>query len=33
VYWSAIILAPVVAKELKFSEKQSIIIPKLKPNK
>tara|TARA_B110000881_G_C18049001_1_gene258673 strand:- start:228 stop:359 length:132 start_codon:yes stop_codon:yes gene_type:complete len=33
VYWSAIILAPVIAKERKLSEKQSIIIPKAKPNK
>ena len=32
IYWSAIILAPVIAKDLKFSKKQSIIIPKNKPN-
>ena len=31
--WSVIILAPVIAKELKFSKKQSIIIPKTKPSK
>jgi len=33
VYWSAIILAPVIAKDLKLSKKQSIIIPKTKPSK
>ena len=32
-YWSAIILAPVIAKERQLSEKQLIIIPKTKPNK
>jgi len=33
IYWSVIILAPVLSKELKLIEKQSIIVPKLKPNK
>jgi len=33
IYWSVIILAPVLSKELKLVEKQSIIMPKLKPNK
>jgi len=33
VYWSVIILAPVLSKELKFAEKQLIITPKIKPNK
>jgi hypothetical protein len=32
IYWSIIILAPVLSKELKFIEKK-IIIPKIKPNK
>jgi len=32
-YWSTIILAPVIGKERQLSEKQSIIIPKIKPNK
>jgi len=33
VYWSVIILAPVVSKEIKFVEKELIIVPKIKPNK
>ena len=33
VYWSIIILAPVLSKEIKFIEKEPIIIPKIKPNK
>jgi len=32
IYWSIIILAPVLSKELKSIEKK-IIIPKIKPNK
>lgn len=32
IYWSIIILAPVVSKELKLVEKQSIIAPKTKPS-
>ena len=31
VYWSVIILAPVLAKELKLTEKELIITPKIKP--
>ena len=33
IYWSVVILAPVLSKELKFIEKESIIAPKIKPNK
>jgi len=33
VYWSVIILAPVLSKELKLTEKELIITPKIKPNK
>ena len=33
VYWSIIILAPVLSKEIKFVEKELIIVPKIKPNK
>ena len=33
IYWSVIILAPVLSKELKFIEKEPIIAPKIKPNK
>jgi len=33
VYWSVIILAPVLSKELKLIEKEPIITPKIKPNK
>ena len=33
IYWSVIILAPVVSKEIKFVEKELIIVPKIKPNK
>jgi len=33
VYWSVIILAPVLSKEIKFIEKELIIVPKIKPNK
>jgi hypothetical protein len=32
IYWSIIILAPVLSKELK-SIKKEIIMPKIKPNK
>ena len=32
IYWSIIILAPVLSKELKSIEKE-IITPKIKPNK
>jgi len=33
VYWSVIILAPVVSKEINFVEKELTIVPKIKPNK
>jgi len=33
IYWSVIILAPVLSKELTFIEKETIITPKIKPNK
>jgi len=33
VYSSIIILAPVLSKEIKFVEKELIIVPKIKPNK
>ena len=33
VYWSIIILAPVLSKEIKFIEKELIIVPIIKPNK
>jgi len=33
IYWSVIILAPVLSKEIKFIEKELIIVPKIKPNK
>jgi len=33
IYWSVIILAPVVSKEINFVEKELIIVPKIKPNK
>jgi len=33
VYWSVIILAPVLSKEIKFIEKELIIVPKIKHNK
>tara|TARA_B100001094_G_C18043613_1_gene726284 strand:+ start:462 stop:593 length:132 start_codon:yes stop_codon:yes gene_type:complete len=33
IYWSVIIFAPVLAKDGKLFKKQSIIIPKVKPNK
>ena len=33
VYWSIIILAPGLSKEIKFIEKELIIVPKIKPNK
>jgi len=33
IYWSAIILAPVISNELNFKEKELIITPKIKPNK
>ena len=33
IYWSVIILAPVVSKEINFVEKELTIIPKIKPNK
>ena len=33
VYWSIIILAPVLSKEIKSIKKEPIIIPKIKPNK
>ena len=32
IYWSVMILAPVMSKELKFGKK-SIILPKAKPSK
>ena len=32
IYWSIIILAPVVSSELKLIEKE-ILMPKIKPNK
>jgi len=32
-YWSVMILAPVLSKEHKLSEKELIITPKIKPNK
>jgi hypothetical protein len=32
IYWSIIILAPVLSKELKSIEKE-VTIPKIKPNK
>jgi len=33
VYWSIIILAPVLSKETRFIKKELIIVPKIKPNK
>jgi len=33
IYWSIIILAPVLAKEKKIFGKHPIIMPKIKPNK
>ena len=33
IYWSIIILMPVLSKEFNLIEKQAFIIPKLKPNK
>ena len=33
VYWSIIILAPVLSTEIEFIEKELIIVPKIKPNK
>ena len=33
VYWSIIIFAPVISKERKISQKNILIIPKIKPNK
>jgi len=32
IYWSVIILAPVISKEKKIFEKQLVITPKIKPN-
>jgi|TARA_B110000967_G_scaffold183246_1_gene201785 hypothetical protein len=33
IYWSIILLAPVLGKEGKIFKKQSIIMPKIKPSK
>jgi hypothetical protein len=33
IYWSIIILAPVISKEYNLSEEKKSIIPKIKPNK
>ena len=33
IYWSIIILAPVLAKETKLFKKDSYITPKIKPSK
>ena len=33
VYWSVIILAPVLSTEISFIEKELTIVPKIKPNK
>ena len=33
IYWSVIILAPVISNEVNFKEKELIITPKIKPNK
>ena len=33
IYWSVIILAPVLSEEFNLIGKQSIITPKFKPNK
>jgi hypothetical protein len=33
IYWSIMILAPVISKENKIFEKQLIIKPKIKPNR
>ena len=33
IYWSIILLAPVLSKESKIFKKQTVITPKIKPNK
>ena len=33
IYWSIIILAPVLSRELKISEEQVFLTPKIKPSK
>ena len=33
IYWSIIILAPVISKELKIIDKETVLIPLTKPNK
>ena len=33
IYWSVIILAPVISKENKIFTKKTVIMPKPKPNK
>jgi len=33
IYWSIILLAPVLGKESKIFIKQKIVTPKIKPNK
>jgi len=32
-YWSVIILAPVLSKDINVFEKKIVIVPKTKPNK
>jgi hypothetical protein len=33
IYWSIIIFAPVLSKDIKIKQKQLDIVPKIKPNK
>ena len=33
IYWSIIIFAPVISKEMKKNEKLILTVPKIKPNK
>ena len=33
IYWSVIILAPVLSKDIKFNQDKQFLLPKIKPNK